>query len=258
MRRFGLFVAVAAFVACASGSTKTTDTGTTANDAVVDTQPSDNGQIKDIPATDQGSETENGLKPPPITWVWGYKSTKDDYNWTGKVDGTEEINGKKYYVASLGTTKDGKFIGVKTWWDVDSKPLKQLGFKRVEINDGNETDGNFGFAYDCDPPLFGDIVTKPGPEITITQDCNFEYVNNGKVDKNPIKVKVIYQLMATDETVTVPYGNIDGVWHYKFSFIEATEAPIKGDLWVKPLLGIVKMSDVPGWYFGVELTKIEK
>ena len=247
MRRSFLFAVIMLFfVACGADGTS-------------DTQGNDLGQSKD-----QGSQTDHPLKPPPIDWTWDYKTIgemAEEGTWTGKVEGTEEIKGKKYYVGSLGTMKDGKFKGVKTWWDLDTKPFKQIGFLRMEYYNGDETPGGFGFAYSCDPVAFGDIPIKPGESGVVEATCDFEYLDQGQLKKEPVNLKVTYQLLATDETVDVTYGSVDGVWHYKYAFIEGSNGsndPIEGDLWVKPLLGIVKMSEIPGWPFGVELVRINK
>ena len=72
-----------------------------------------------------------------------------------------------------------------------------------------------------------------------------------------MELKVNYELIATDETVDVAYGTVDGVWHFKFE-TDVGFGPEGGELWGKPLLGIIKMTMVPGYGRGVELVKTNK
>ncbi|NOZ02942.1 MAG: hypothetical protein GXP54_13795 [Deltaproteobacteria bacterium] len=281
-------VSVAALMmlaACSSSGGGTSDSGIVQDIVTGDTgqnqdqgqvqdqgQTQDKGQIQDQGQTqDQGQVQDQGggndagtpeLAPPPIDWQWVYELDGDSGEWTGKVEGEEEIGGKTYHVGSIGKVDGGVFVGVKAWFDVLSPPLNDIGFLKLEYYDGNEKPGEFGFSYLCPDVPAGTIAMGDNSEKTVESDCKFQYYDGGAVSDMPVHIRLTYQLIATDETVTVPYGEITDCWHYSIKFFEdygtGEEQPISTDVWIKPLLGIVKMSEVPGFPFGVLLNKVVK
>lgn len=158
---------------------------------------------------------------------------------------------------------NNKFVGVRAWFDILSTPLNNIGFLKLEYYAGNEKPGKFGFAYLCPDVPAGTIDMGDNSEKTVESDCKFQYYKNSAIEDMPVHIRLTYKLVATDEKVTVPYGTVDGCWHWKIGFHEdygkGEEDPITFEAWLKPVLGIVKMTEVPGFMSGdVTLNKIVK
>ena len=59
--------------------------------------------------------------------------------------------------------------------------------------------------------------------------------------------------VGEEQTVS---GSVDGCWHYDIALSEDGFDPFPAELWVKPELGVVKVTMVPG-FNAVELAGVE-
>jgi hypothetical protein len=217
-------------------------------------------------AVDDGHDTVDGadgdaeggyfLDPPPLDAQFVYRLHRgaEQTDIPASVTGTETIDGREYLALEMIDRTTANPGGVAIW--VELVPGVELRIKRIDAYYADEDNGGEpAFSYLFDTPLVLYVSPEPGRERTsaVTGVMTYPW------GESPVEVEAVEELLDLDETVEVPYGTVDGCWHFHLDVRETVggEPPIAVavDYWAKPHLGFVKTTMVPG-FDSVELVSI--
>ncbi|MBI5501225.1 MAG: hypothetical protein HY907_13345 [Deltaproteobacteria bacterium] len=194
-----------------------------------------------------GEATGERFVPPAAGSTFVYRveipGEPDPIDMPGSAGPRETFHGTEYQRLDLGDFAVADPVGVRTWANYADNAI-EFGGAEVYL-DGTGTAGAPDFTYWFEVPLSGRFDGDVGAasEATATGHLVFE----GDPTGTPYDITVTYTLVSTSESVTVPYGTVDGCIHYHLVTNSSDLTDYASDYWVKSGLGLVKATSIPGF-----------
>lgn len=228
--------------------------GNTDTNVTTDTVVADEGGNPDV--------VVGGLTPPDLRTTYVYRLYEGgSANYTDMPGLLEEeaveYDGETWFLGKVGTFAAEAGTGLKAYVTphLDPEMGAGVGFKAVEVYSGQATPN---FWYSFAEPLIAYANIEVGVKQTVSGAGELGFTG---ADPMPMEASVEYTLVSKSASVEVPFGTVEGCYMYSVDAWEAmgggaAEGPMHVDVWVKPDVGIVKISMVPG-YDAMELVSYQ-
>lgn len=215
------------------------------------TQPEDNATPDDTTGTD-AKDTGGGLTAPSLqtTYVYRlYRGGSSEYiEVPGVLAGEVEYDGGTWVKGIVGDFGSGAPEGLAVYVQphVDAEMGVGLAFKALEVYTGKATP-DFWYKFDQPAYAYSDLEVGEKQTVEASGVLGMSYG-----EELPMEATIEYTLVTKEGTVEVPFGTVEGCFHYAVDVWEVisgegSETPMSADVFVKPGVGIIRISMVPGF-----------